>query len=148
VLATLYAGGLEKHLISQLRQDAVKTKALQDLSIKIIRAQEDERRRIAHELHDEVGQALTAIKVELSVAQRAMANPGLSPAALESAQAITDGALHTVRDLSHLLHPAVLDDLGLPDAVDAPSGSTSGRISKSRGWRPGCPLTSKSPPTE
>jgi signal transduction histidine kinase len=116
VLATLYAGRLEKRLISELIENALKTRALQDLSIKMIRAQEDERRRIAHELHDEIGQALTAIKVELSLAQRA--SGGVSPQLLESAQAITDGALHTVRDLSQLLHPAVLDDLGLPEAVD------------------------------
>ena len=117
VAATIYAGRLEKRLVSQLIEDALKTRALQDLSIKMIRAQEDERRRIAHELHDEIGQALTAIKVELSLAQRATA--GVSPKLLEPAQAITDGALHTVRDLSQLLHPAVLDDLGLPEAVDS-----------------------------
>jgi len=119
VAATLYAGRLEKRLVSQLVEDALKTRALQDLSLKIIRAQEDERRRIAHELHDEVGQALTAIKVELALAERA-ARPagGISPDLLQSAKKLTDGALHTVRDLSHLLHPAVLDDLGLPEAID------------------------------
>jgi two-component system sensor histidine kinase DegS len=120
VAATLYAGRLEKRLVSQLVEDALKTRALQDLSLKIIRAQEDERRRIAHELHDEVGQALTAIKVELTLAERA-AGPagGIAPDLLQSAKKITDGALHTVRDLSHLLHPAVLDDLGLPEAIDS-----------------------------
>jgi signal transduction histidine kinase len=117
ILATLYAGRLEKRLVSQLVEDALKTRALQDLSIKMIRAQEDERRRIARELHDEVGQALTAIKVELSVAERAIGDGGSAPS-VRSAQAITDGALHAVRDLSHLLHPSVLDDLGLPEAVD------------------------------
>jgi signal transduction histidine kinase len=117
-LATLYGGRLERRLRSQLQADAVKTRALQDLSIKIIRAQEDERRRISHELHDEVGQALTALKVEISLAQRALRGMGAADDLLQPAQAITDRALHTVRDLSHLLHPAVLDDLGLPDAVD------------------------------
>lgn len=118
IFATIYAGRLEKRLVSQLVQDALKTRALQDLSIKMIRAQEDERRRIARELHDEVGQALTAIKVELSLAERSLAKSGGPPALLDSAKAITDGALHSVRDLSQLLHPAVLDDLGLPEAVD------------------------------
>ena len=118
-LATLYGGRLEKRLRTQLQEDAVKTRALQDLSIKIIRAQEDERRRISHELHDEVGQALTALKVEISLAQRAIrSGSAVADDLLEPAQSITDRALHTVRDLSHLLHPAVLDDLGLPDAVD------------------------------
>jgi signal transduction histidine kinase len=118
IFATLYAARLEKRLVSQLVQDAVKTRALQDLSIKMIRAQEDERRRIARELHDEVGQALTAIKVELSLAERMATGAGGPTALLTSAKNITDGALHSVRDLSQLLHPSVLDDLGLPEAVD------------------------------
>jgi signal transduction histidine kinase len=70
-------------------------------------------------LHDEVGQVLTAIKVELAVAQRTIASRGDSVNVLEDAQAIADGAIHTVRDLSHLLHPAMLDDLGLPAAIDS-----------------------------
>jgi signal transduction histidine kinase len=118
VMATLSSGRLEKRLRSQLQQDAMKTRALQDLSIKMIRVQEDERRRIARELHDEVGQALTAIKVEISLAERAITPGDGSASPLRGAQAITDGALQTVRDLSRLLHPAILDDLGLPDAVD------------------------------
>lgn len=117
-MATLYSGRLEKRLRSQLQEDALKTRALQDLSIKMIRAQEDERRRIARELHDEVGQALTAIKVEISLAERKIAAHDGGERPLQGAQTITDGALQTVRDLSRLLHPAVLDDLGLPEAVD------------------------------
>jgi signal transduction histidine kinase len=117
-LATLYAGRLEHRLRAQLEKDARNTRALQHLSTKLINAQEEERRRIARELHDEVGQALTAIKVELAVAERSIEGSAGSPGLLDSAQTLTDGALHTVRDLSHLLHPAVLDDLGLPDAVD------------------------------
>src|SRR5262245_43231116 len=117
-MATLYSARLEKRLRSQLQQDAMKTRALQDLSIKMIRAQEDERRRIARELHDEVGQALTAIKVELTIAERAI-GASAAAGALNDGHAITDGALHSGRDLSRLLHPAALDDLGLPEAVDA-----------------------------
>jgi signal transduction histidine kinase len=91
---------------------------LQRLSSQIIRAQEDERRTIARELHDEVGQVLTAIKMELATAERAIA--GGSPAAdvLLPARTIADGALQTIRDLSRLLHPTILDDLGLPAAVE------------------------------
>jgi signal transduction histidine kinase len=59
-----------------------------------------------------------AIKVEIALAQRTIEATGGSGALLNDAQSITDGALHTVRDLSHLLHPAMLDDLGLPAALD------------------------------
>jgi signal transduction histidine kinase len=69
-------------------------------------------------LHDEVGQALTAIKVELSVAQAAIETSGAPARVLEDARVITEGALQTVRDLSHLLHPSMLDDLGLAAALD------------------------------
>jgi len=83
-----------------------------------VRVQEEERRTIARELHDEVGQVLMAIKVEIALAQRRIDATGGAARLLDDAQSITDGALHTVRDLSHLLHPALLDDLGLPAALD------------------------------
>jgi signal transduction histidine kinase len=99
-------------------KDAQNSRDLQRLSSKLITAQEEERRSIARELHDEVGQVLTAIKVELALAQRAIDGGGGPPQLLEKAQTIAEGALHSVRDLSQLLHPAVLDDLGLPAAID------------------------------
>ena len=71
LLATLYAGRLEQRVRRQQVKDAENTRELQQLSAKLITAQEEERRSIARELHDEVGQVLTAIKVELAVAQRA-----------------------------------------------------------------------------
>ena len=80
-------------------------------------AQEEERRSIARELHDEVGQVLTAIKVELAVAQRAIEARGGQPDALADVRR-SRTARCTVRDLSHLLHPAMLDDLGLAAAID------------------------------
>lgn len=118
VLATLYAGRLEDRLRRQRAKDAENTRDLQRLSAQLIKAQEEERRSIARELHDEVGQVLTAIKVELAVAQRAIEAGDRSGRVLEDARSITDGALQTVRDLSHLLHPALLDDLGLPAAIE------------------------------
>ena len=81
-------------------------------------AQEEERRTIARELHDEIGQVLTVIKMELSHAQRHIASGGGSADLLDDARSITDRALHAVRDISHFLHPPLLDDLGLSAAVD------------------------------
>ena len=116
LLATLYAGGLEDRIRRQRAKDVQNTRDLQHLSAKLLNAQEEERRSIARELHDEVGQALTAIKVELALAQRSVDGAGGAANALDDARAIADGVLHTVRDLSHLLHPALLDDLGLAAA--------------------------------
>ena len=116
--ATLYAGRLEQRLQRQRARDVETARDLQRLSSQLFTAQEEERRSIARELHDEVGQVLTAIKVELAVAQRSVEAAGGNAAALQDARTITDGALHTVRDLSRLLHPSMLDDLGLPATID------------------------------
>ena len=119
LLATLYAGRLEDQLRRQMERDARLSRELQDAAARVMSAQEDERRTIARELHDEVGQVLTAIKMELSLAERALEAKGESGRPLAEVQEITDGALQTVRDLTQLLHPAVLDDIGLPAAIDA-----------------------------
>jgi signal transduction histidine kinase len=117
--ATIYAGRLERHLTEQRARDRQNTRDLQRLSAKIVSVQEEERRTIARELHDDVGQLLTAVKVEIALAQRHIEAAGGPAHALNDARAISDRALHTVRNLSHLLHPAVLDDLGLPAAIDS-----------------------------
>ena len=80
--------------------------------------QEDERRRIARELHDEVGQALTATKIALDRIARDPSGPDIGPR-LADAAAITHQALEQVRDLSRLLSPAMLEDLGLAEALRA-----------------------------
>lgn len=119
LLTSLYASRLEARLRVQMERDARMSRELQESAAKLIGAQEEERRTIARELHDEVGQVLTAIKVELSVAQRQIEAEGGSAAPLAEVQTITDGALKTVRNLSQLLHPATLDDLGLAAAIDS-----------------------------
>jgi signal transduction histidine kinase len=118
LLATRHASRLEVRLRHQMARDEESTRTLHRLSSQLINAQEEERRNIARELHDEVGQVLTAIKVELAIAQRAIEAEGGHAQVLQDARSIADGALHTVRDLSHLLHPPLLDDLGLPAAIE------------------------------
>jgi signal transduction histidine kinase len=118
LFAAVYAGRLENRIRQQRAREIQTTQDLQHLSAKLIHAQEEERRSIARELHDEVGQVLTAIKVELAVAQHRIEAEGGTAEALRDVRTITDGAVQTVRDLSHLLHPALLDDLGLPAAVE------------------------------
>jgi signal transduction histidine kinase len=117
-LVTAYASRLEDRIRQQMVRDMEHARDLQRLSAKLVDVQEQERRSIARELHDEVGQALTAIKVELAIAER---NAGLSDKAQEAlrdVRSITDRTLQQVRDLSQLLHPSLLDDLGLPAALE------------------------------
>lgn len=89
---------------------------LQVLSQRLIQAQETERRHIARELHDEIGQSLTAIKINLQAAQR-LAGTTLLPAHLEEGIGIVERALQQVRDLSLNLRPTMLDDFGVAQTL-------------------------------
>ena len=118
LVAMLYSQRLEGSLRRQRSLDVQHTGELQRLSAKLVAAHEEERRTIARELHDELGQVLTAIKMELAVAERKVEATGTPKGLLADAQAITDSALGTVRNLTHLLHPPMLDDLGLSAAIE------------------------------
>jgi PAS domain S-box-containing protein len=89
---------------------------LQLLSQQLLAAQETERRHIARELHDEVGQAFTALKLNLQSLERAPAAAGLGPPIHESL-GIVEHAIQQVRNLSVELRPSLLDDLGLIPAL-------------------------------
>jgi len=119
VLAAVYASRLEQRLHRQMSRGEELAHELQELSARLVTVQEQERRHIARELHDEIGQALTAIKMELAYAGRAIDGGAVSGQALQTAKDITDRALHEVRDLSYLLHPAALDEFGLIPAIDS-----------------------------
>ena len=119
LLTSLYAGRLEARLRVQMERDARMSQELQNSAAKLIAAQEEERRRIARELHDEVGQVLGALKLEIEVAQRAIESKGGAPRLLAEAQGIADTALKTVRSITQQMHPATLDDLGLAAAIDS-----------------------------
>lgn len=116
--STFYAARLERRVRRQHDDALDLQRGLQRLSSELIRVREDERRVIARELHDEIGQLLTAAKFELVVAQNTVSEHGGPANVLDDARPIVERALHAVRDLSHMLHPAVLDDLGLSAAVD------------------------------
>jgi signal transduction histidine kinase len=118
LLASLYSTRLERQLRLVHARELHHARELQQLSAQLLTAQEEERRTIARELHDEVGQVLTAIKVELALAQTSGEIDGVPDRALDNVRAIADGALQRVRTLSHLLHPAMLDDLGLQTAIE------------------------------
>jgi PAS domain S-box-containing protein len=89
---------------------------LRQLSSKLLDAQESERRNLARELHDEVGQALTAVKLKLEGTRRSTADAGAS-AQLASCVEIADTALQQVRNLSLDLRPPQLDLMGLESAL-------------------------------
>lgn len=90
--------------------------ALQMFSRQLIEAQEDERRRISRELHDQIGQILTAVKMNLYTVQQFCKMSEAGSYVKDNIEAV-DEALRLVRDLSVDLRPPVLDDLGLVTAL-------------------------------
>jgi PAS domain S-box-containing protein len=111
VAAQLALAIQKARLFEQTRADRER---LQTLSTRLMEAQETERRHLARELHDEIGQALTAVKINLqSVPQSADG----SSAALQDSISIVEIALQQVRNLSLDLRPSLLDDLGLVAAL-------------------------------
>jgi len=107
---------LDRQLRAELAANADNTVHLHRLSARLVRAQEDERRLIARELHDEVGQALTAVKMQLALARRTV--PDKEAGAIDEARTITDAALQSARQISRLLHPPMLEDTGLAPTLD------------------------------
>ena len=86
---------------------------------RLVAAQEDERRAISRELHDEVGQSLSAVLVEL---RNLSAGLGIRSAEqshghVETVKSLVEGAVRVIRNMALLLRPSMLDDLGLIPAL-------------------------------
>jgi len=94
-----------------------RTDELRRLSVRLMSAQDQERRRIARELHDGLGQELTVAKMVLDkmVMNKSASEP--APEAAAQASNLVDRAIQQVRIMSHLLHPPLLDEVGLLSAL-------------------------------
>ncbi len=126
-VASRHVGRLEREIERQRLAERQNRRDLERLSARLVTAQEEERRSLARELHDAVGQALTAIKMEMGVARRGVETDSRARASLDEARAIAETTLQNVRDLSQVLHPSMLDDFGLPEALAAHLRSFSTR---------------------
>ncbi len=93
-----------------------KTKQIKALSQRLLNIQERERRSIANELHDEIGQTLTAVKLNLQTIRQDRVPIEIKTRLSESINMV-DSALEQVRNLSLNLRPSILDDLGLAPAL-------------------------------
>jgi two-component system NarL family sensor kinase len=90
---------------------------LRYLSLRLMTLQDEERRRIARELHDTAGQTLAAMKMSIAlIRQTDGTTPGLQPL-IDDLNALTDDALQEVRTASYLLHPPLLDEAGISSAA-------------------------------
>jgi len=91
---------------------------LRDLSVRLLQVQDEERRRIARELHDSAGQILTALGMNLSrVAQHARQDGFTLVKEAEDSQQLVQQLTQEIRTMSYLLHPPLLDETGLTEAV-------------------------------
>jgi signal transduction histidine kinase len=92
---------------------------LKELSARLVQAQETERRALSRELHDEVGQSLSAVLVELRnlSATLAVRSEEYSRRHVETIKGLVEGTVRVVRSMALLLRPSMLDDLGLVPAL-------------------------------
>jgi PAS domain S-box-containing protein len=91
---------------------------LRELSARVLEAREEEKTLIARELHDELGQLLTALKLDLAfVRDRLPAGEGELPERAAKMDALLDRTVNSVRRISAELRPLMLDDLGLADGM-------------------------------
>jgi signal transduction histidine kinase len=116
VLATRRVSRLQHQVEQQRLEERRMRRDLERLSARLVDIQVRERREISRELHDAIGQSLTAVKLDIGFALRGEVSER-SRAALDEAKDITESTLQSVRDLSQLLHPSTLDDFGLPETL-------------------------------
>lgn len=113
-----------KLLEQSIRENAIelerlvnsRTAELRRLSSRLMTMQDEERRRIAREIHDGLGQELAAAKMIMDGILARDTTPGMHKAASEASQ-LVDRAIQQVRTISHLLHPPLLDEVGLVSAL-------------------------------
>jgi signal transduction histidine kinase len=107
------------------RRLEARTAELERLAARMIRQHEEERRRLARELHDETAQVFTAVKLELGLL-RERAAPDVVPR-LDRSLELIDAGMRTIRNVTHRLRPALLDELGLVPALRALVRESEGR---------------------
>ena len=108
---------LERELELRFAESTRSRADLRELSARLLKAQESERRSLARELHDEVGQSLSAILMETGGAESAR-EPQQVTEHLASIRFLAEKTISQVRDIALLLRPSMLDDFGLVPALN------------------------------
>jgi PAS domain S-box-containing protein len=93
-------------------------KSLRELSLHLLRTQDEERRRIGRDLHDSLGQYLSVLKMKLDALKTAAIEKGAGdPDELAECSQLTEDAVREVRTISYLLYPPMLEEMGLSFAI-------------------------------
>lgn len=106
----------ERQVEQRTEQLASANESLQRLSAQLIKARDEERRRIARELHDSTGQVLAALSMTLNKMQKDSSVVNLEK--FTECVEMIDSATAEIRNLSYLLHPPLMDEVGLASAVE------------------------------
>jgi signal transduction histidine kinase len=110
-------GELEDRVRERTAELDAANKSLRELSARLLQLQDDERRRIARELHDSVGQMLAALTMNLTAVRADLEQLATTAANLSDSEGLVQEMSKEVRTISHLLHPPLLDEAGLVSAV-------------------------------
>ncbi len=110
-------GELEERVTERTAELNVANQGLRHLSARLLQMQDDERRRIARELHDSVGQTLAALTMNLTAVRTDIERLRKTAGALADSEALVEEMTREVRTISHLLHPPLLDEAGLASAL-------------------------------
>jgi len=137
VLGAIIAGAsvfrissLEKESAAHQQTSEIAEIRLRHLSQQLVSSQEQERKALSRELHDEIGQLLTALRMELGNLERGRGTPGVeTDPHLDQAKKLAESTLRSTRDIAMGLRPAMLDVLGLGPALEWQAREFSRRYS-------------------
>src|SRR5262250_2988658 len=110
-------GDLEERVRQRTAQLDTANDSLRRLTASLMQLQDDERRRIARELHDSVGQSLAALAMNLTTVKADLERLTKAVNAVSDSAALVDDLNKEIRTISHLLHPPLLDEAGLASAL-------------------------------
>lgn len=110
-------GELESRVQERTSELDTANRSLQALSARLLHLQDEERRRIARGLHDSIGQMLAALSMNLSGVRADLDRLTRATASVIDSESLVQEMTKEVRTISHLLHPPLLDEAGLPSAV-------------------------------
>jgi signal transduction histidine kinase len=120
VTSMRHSNHLEQQAIDRFIEVSQAKQQLEQLSARLMEIQEEERSKLSRELHDEVVQNLAVLKIEVNRAATAVpTDMGELKRSLSEAKKLAESTMRSVRDISMLLRPSLLDDLGLEPALQA-----------------------------
>jgi signal transduction histidine kinase len=114
----LYAGRLEKSVEKKYEESLIVQRELKELSKRLVDAEERERRAISRELHDEVGQSLSALLMDVENLTEMSTEDSIFRQGLQKIKILAENCVNEVRNMALLLRPSMLDDLGLVAALE------------------------------